>query len=142
MSITSIKPYFRTQLNTLGLTEWDDGFADDNIPSTLIDGAYFQFINSVTGVQLNNNHLEMSVNHEVRVYFKGFRDPATAIDESVLKCEDIIKAVANIVNQDGTDLKGVYLGNLTIEPLEADNNDNIIRAILTFDVRIFLCLDI
>jgi hypothetical protein len=53
MSLTSVRPYFRTHCNALGFTEWMDGFNIENIPSTLIDMAYHIGPPQTTGISNN-----------------------------------------------------------------------------------------
>lgn len=141
MSLTAVRPYFTAQLTALGFTEWKDGFQDDNIPATLLDRSFFQLITNVSGTQTNNDNIEVSTQVEVRCYFKGYNDPFAAYDEAILKSEEVIKSCVNISSQVGTALKGVYLSTMNLEPLEIDNNDNVVRSVLVFEVRIGICLD-
>jgi hypothetical protein len=140
MSLSDVRPYFRTQLDSLAFTEWEDAFQDDNIPSTLMDRAYFQSLVGVTGTETGATHLEMTATVEVRCYFKGYREPAVALDEAIDRSEEVIKACCNTLNQAGTGIKGVYLVSLGLEPLNLDTNDNVVRAVMVFDCRVEVCL--
>jgi hypothetical protein len=112
MSLTAIRPYFTARLTDAGFTEWEDAFQDDNIPSTLLDRSFFQLITNASGVQTNNNSIEVTTLVEVRCFFKGYNTPRVAYEEAIAKSEEVIKACVSVVNQDGTALKGVYLNTL------------------------------
>jgi hypothetical protein len=140
MSLEAIRPYFTEKLAATGCVEWLDAFAFDNIPSTLLDRSFHQFTGPVTGVQTNNNDVEVEVTVTINVFFKGFNDPRLAIEESLIKAEDIVVACVKFSEQNGTELKGVYFQSLNLSPMQDDVQDNIVRAEMIFTCRVFICL--
>ena len=83
MSLTSVRDYFRTRLDGLGFTEWTDGFDFEYVPETIIDGSYHLTVGSLS--LITSNHTVDDINYPIAIglYLKGFRDPASAIDESI-----------------------------------------------------------
>lgn len=141
MSLTDVRPYFTNRLTALGFTEWDDAFQDDNIPSTILDRAFFQTLIGVTGETTTALDVELTATVEVRCFFKGYREPVLALNEAIDRSEKVIKSCVNTLNQAGTGIKGVYLNSLGLEPINLDGNDNVVKAVLVFDVRVYLCTD-
>ena len=140
MSITLVKPYFSTKCTTAGFEEWLDGFGDDNIPSTLLDRAFHQRVISVDGRGINQETIEFVVTHEVKVFFKGFDDPMSAIDQSLVDCQSLIVSIINIADVADANIKGVFFESMSIDPFDNAVNDNIIIATLRFSVRVYNCL--
>ena len=140
MSITSIKPYFSSKLVTLGFEEWPDGFGDDNIPSTLVDRTFHQRFINASGTKVNQESFEMLVTHQIKVFFKGFRDPAAAIDQGLLESQSLIAELLNLADYSTAGIKGLFFANFTVEPFDDVQNDNLIVATLTFDVLVFNCI--
>lgn len=140
MSLTTIKPYFKAKLDAKGYVEWTDGFPSDNIPSTLLDNAYHQRVISVDGVTNNHEVAEFSVLHEVSIFFKGYKDPAAAIDYVFLVIEPVITSCIDVSDYMNLGMKGVFFSSLSVEPLDEASNDNIIVARLQFNVRVLNCI--
>lgn len=140
MSWSQVYDYFRTKLEANGLTEYVEGFDPDNIPSTLVDGAFWQNLRLVSGAGLTNQSLEVTIDHEITVYFKGFREPREAQKECLNRAELVIAACVDHKAQ-VSPFKGVNFVDLSLEPLSDSLNDNVVRAIIAFEVRMFLCID-
>lgn len=90
MSLDLIRPYFRAQVSSLGFEEWPDGYGDDNIPATILDRSFHQRLVSVSGTGVNQETIEYLATHSVKVLFKGFNDPASAIDQGIMDAQSII----------------------------------------------------
>jgi hypothetical protein len=138
MSLTLVKPYFRTRLNTLGLFEWTDGFPSDNIPSTLVEESYQHNFEDITGAALGATDHGFNVSYLVEVFFNGYRDVKTNIDRAISRGEDIIIDVCNPYNY-GTSVQRVELSSMRVVPLDGELNDNIIKLEIRFDVRVSVC---
>ncbi len=142
MSLNAVRPYFRARLNALGYREWSDGFNFENVPENIIDKSYHLDANEITNVALHQVDLE--VEHQVitRVWFKGFKTPKEALDRTMERVEDIIVEVLNPTNRltGATGLRNVEFVNVSISPL-ADSNDNTIQAALTWNTKVFICLN-
>jgi hypothetical protein len=138
MSITLIKPYFRSGLNSLGLYEWTDGFPSDNIPSTLVEESYQHNIEEISGSQLGALDHGFNVSYTVDVFFNGYRDVKTNIDRAVSRGEDIVVQLCNPANY-GSDVQRVELASMRPVPLDEDLNDNVIKLEMRFEVRVSVC---
>lgn len=131
--MTTIRPYVRARCNELNLREWKDGFAFDNIPRNLINRSYHIESNLVDGIKLNQNEQELSHIVNLRVFLKGYRDPASGIDDVILLSENVIKQMLDTsvrVAQTGG-IKNVYFDGMVIEPID-EENDNFIISNMTF----------
>jgi hypothetical protein len=139
MSWETTFDYFKEKLEALGLQEHVEAFDQDNIPATLIDGSFWQNLRLVTGDGLTNQSQEVRIDHEITIYFKGFRNPREAQRECLIKAQEIVASCVDHKAQVG-EFKGVYFVDLSLEPLNDSLNDNIVRAIIAFEVRMFLCI--
>jgi predicted acylesterase/phospholipase RssA len=140
MSVALIKPYFASKLIALGYEEWPDGFGDDNIPSTLLDRSFHQRFLSCDSRSINQESFEMVVNHQMKVFFKGFNTPANAIDEGLVRCQTIVASVLNFADYTDAGIKGLFFDSFTVDPFDEVQNDNIIVGTLNFSVRVFTCI--
>lgn len=137
MSLALVRPYFRTRLDGLGYKEWTDGFDYQNVPETILDRSYHL---TVGAMSLNtSSHTVNDINYPIllRVYLKGFRDPASAIDDAVEQGEAIICDVTDANNAHGQGIKDVQF--VSFEPVPKDvTNDNIVLLELSFVARVIL----
>lgn len=142
MSVTLVKPFVTSKLTALGYTEWTDAFGEDNLPSTLIDKSFHYRIISVDGTSFNQETIEYNLIFEVKIYFKGFNNTGSALDQSLADCEIVIADFQNIADQSTSQIKGLYFDSMTLEPLDEALNDNIIVATLRFSVRVYNCISV
>lgn len=140
MSVIFIKPYFSSKLSALGYEEWGDGFGDDNIPSTLLDQSFHQRTLSAQSAGINQESFEMDVSHQVKVFFKGFNDPAKAIDEGLVACESLIASILNLKDYTDAGIYGVFFNSFSIDPYDDAKNDNIVVATLNFSIIVYVCI--
>jgi hypothetical protein len=133
--------YFRHRANSIGLKEWKDGFNFDNIPANILDKSYHIESGPVVGIKLNMNDQELNAQVNVRVFQKGFRDPASAIDSCLQLSENFIKECVVPKNRltGSNGIKNVVFENLSIEQIAA-TNDNAVIANMQF--RVFVILDL
>lgn len=125
--LTSVRPFFRTRLNGLGFSEWKDGFQSDNIPRSLLDGAYHIESGLVTPTAPNQQLSVFDSEVVVRVFFKGFRSPADAIDKALEKAEVILSDILQPdVKHSLTCIKDIRSEQITVEPLAATNDNSVI----------------
>lgn len=139
MSLTAVRPYFRSRLDALGLFEWDDAFNFENIPEALLDGAYHIDANDIGNVSLNQNDLHLDHTVIIRTFIKGFRTPKEALDTAMQRLEDIYKEVlkpSNRVTQ-ASGLRNVLLNSTIIEPI-SESNDNAVMCEISFSVRVHI----
>lgn len=134
MAWSDIKPYFRTVLDAQSLSEWEDGFAFENIPETILDGAYHFTFGEITGDTLNHDAQETLIPITIRVFKKGFRDPATGIDESVTLAQTIVTESVKTSTRITQSFLNISFDTVSILPI-AETNDNAILIELNFTVR-------
>lgn len=132
----AVRPFFRTQMTGLGFKEWKDGFNFENIPSTLLDKSYH--IENPSGDRVGS-YDQRSQNFEqvvlIRVFFKGYRYPADAIDNAQAQLDNIVDQVLDPRIRIGVKIKNVYLNSWQTLQL-AKSNDN--GAILEMEFRVLL----
>jgi len=141
MSMTACRAYFRTQANSIGLKEWKDGFSFSNIPSNIIDKSYHLEAGPGVGVKLNQNDQEINFQVIVRIFVKGFRDPASGIDTAIALTEDLLEQALDPATRltQTTGIKQVTFESVNFEPPIGDN-DNLIIASVQFRVLTILGL--
>lgn len=139
MAIEEIRPFIKNKLEAIGLTEWMDGFPDDNIPSTLIDGSFHQVIGSAAAVDNSSKNISMSVPAVVRVFSKAFRDPYTKISEAQVLGESCIKAICDPAMGRSGSITQIYFDSMEVVALDSVENDNMVVIELTFDCIVTLC---
>ena len=134
--LSSSRSYFRSRLNALGFKEWTDGFNVENIPKTLLSGAYHIESQAVSPtVQLQSYEFESAV--LIRIYLKGYRNPASAIDEAFERAESVLESVllpSTRLLQDC--IKDVQAGSIEVEALSASNDNSVILN-MNFTVKTF-----
>ena len=134
MAWNAIKPYFRTILDAQALSEWTDGFAFENIPETILDGAYHFTFGEISGDTLNHNAQESSVPITIRVFKKGYRDPATAIDEGIVLAQTIVTESMKTTKRVAQSFLTIIFDSVSVLPI-ADANDNAVLLELNFTIR-------
>ena len=139
MSLSNIKSYFRTKLNTLGYKEHDDGFNSENIASSNLNSAYFIELGDISLESHSMSDLSLLATVNVKVFFKGYRTPKDTIDNVIVKGEAILKSFLNHSDRLSGNLKDVVLDNMFIEKL-SDSNDN--SMMLNIDLTTKVIMDV
>lgn len=141
MSLTALRPYFRGRLASLGFTEWPEPFDFQNIPSNIIDRSFNLELGSVAGIVRQNLHHEFDAQVTIRAFFKGFREPANALDEAIARAELILKDCCKVENWGPTALKGITVQSVDFLPLDNDLNDNVVFCSIVFAVGVNVCIE-
>lgn len=141
MSMTACRQYFRTQSNAIGLKEWKDGFSFSNIPANIFDKSYHLEAGPAVGVKLNQNDQEINYQVIVRIFVKGFRDPASGIDTAIGLTEDLLEQALDPSTRltQTTGIKQITFESANFEPPIGDN-DNLVIASVQFRVLTILGL--
>jgi hypothetical protein len=134
--IKDIRPFFRAQLVALGYKEWRDGFNFENIPANVLNGSFH--IATPSGGRRGDysqalQEIEQDV--EVRIFFKGFRDPASAIDLAMDRYQTLLETVLS--RGRGCSIKNIYLNTMQILPLNQTNDNSVILEV-TFSCLIMI----
>lgn len=138
MSLSAVRTYFRARLNENGFKEHLDGFAFNNIPSTLLDKSYHISTPSVSTIKQNQDIIDLNSTVEVRFFIKGYRKPSVAIDTAILAEETLLKSILSARNRTLGALKNVVFTGSTREPL-GDTNDNSVLVTMSFDAVVMIC---
>lgn len=131
MSISNVRGFYKTRLEGLGFEQWDDGFNFENIPSTILDGAFHIEVNPSSGGPTNQTIQNVTMPVTVRVFRKGFRNVSEGIDSAILDVENIICDIIAPAVRLSSDIKNVVLDGFSVNPLD-DSNDNAIMIELNF----------
>lgn len=139
--LVAVRPYFRARFNTLGYTEWSDGFNYENIPENLIDKAYHIDDFEVSAESFNQTDLDLDCVVTTRVFLKGYRTPREALDIANERLDAIFREVLKPSNRlTGTlGLRNVLLTSVAKEPV-ALSNDNTILLSIVWSVQVNLCI--
>lgn len=137
MSLASIKPYFRARMNALGFTkEHPEAFDAEEVPSTIIDKTFHILNGPSTFVSNNQNHLVMTVDVGMQIFFKGYRDE----EQGRLRAESALESIlretltaTNRVTQASDGIKDVKLTSAEIIPMD-ESQDNISLLQMEFSV--------
>lgn len=124
-------------MDGLGFTEYEDGFDFENVGENIIDRLYHLQVGNITLNTQNQTVIDINYPIAVRLYLKGFRDPASAVDDSISEGERIICDVVRVANAHQANIKDVTF--VSMEPLPKDElQDNIILLEMFFDARVVL----
>jgi hypothetical protein len=113
-------------MDGLGYKEWDDLFNIDNIPSTIIDGAYHVEVGSGSGAVINQHVLNTEFPIVLRLFRKGFRDPAEMRDEMLGELQTIICDILLPAVRLSSGVKNIIFDGWDFLPLSESNDNSII----------------
>jgi hypothetical protein len=134
MSLTGVRSYLRARSRELDLKEWKDGFNTNNIPETILNKSFQIDMSDVTqGIRRNQSDQEVSMPCTLKVFLKGYKNPADAIDSAVLIVENLVKKCCNPTTAltQGDGIKNVSFDSARYEPI-SDSNDNAVVATAVF----------
>lgn len=132
MSLTSVRPFFRKILEEMEFNEHMDAFNVENIASSNIDRGFHLMSGPVTPTKQSQYLVEMQAETTIRLFFKGYTDPAATLDDALAAEEALIKKALDVKCNAIDDIKLTTLITSNREQL-ADSNDNIIVSVLTFN---------
>ena len=128
--IADVRTYARARLDSLGYTEWTDGFNFKNIPSTLLDTRYHLELLPVRGVSDSQQSQVMEAPVTVRLFKAAVRDARQTIDDGVSVGDTVIYEFLKASNRtSGASLKNVRFDSMAIEPLDETNDNGVIIKI-------------
>lgn len=136
MSLANVRSYLKTRMDSLGYSEWRDGFKSDNIPETIMDMSYHILVESIDGGSINHTHQDTFSNVSLKVFYRGYLDVTEAIDTAILGVETIVKDICKVSNRTSTTLNVVFNG-AEFSPVN-DLNDNSVLVDMDITVRVVL----
>lgn len=134
--LVSVRSYFRTNMDALDYREWKDGFTFNNIPSTLLDGSYhIETVAASRRGAYDHQAQDIEVPVVLRVFQKGYRYPADAIDDSLTAMDAILSRLLEPSRRCGGSIKNVIFNDMKISPV-ALSNDNAAILEMSFNCLI------
>lgn len=112
--------------------EHKDGFNRDNIPSTLLDRSYFIFLSNTDNIVTNNCIVDDVVRARIELFFKGYRDIQSALDDGIDIGHELKLRLSNPAKFSGN-IKDVEVFSVIPEPV--GDNDNAIIVVLECNLR-------
>jgi hypothetical protein len=140
MSWSSVRPYFDTVLEELGYQNWPDGFGTDNVPSNLMDRAYHINIQTLTGIRQNQSDQETEIAVELKTWYKGYNDPAAAIDVAIAETQGIMQECVTPSRRTTTPgLMSVVFNEAGVDPI-GPSNDNAVMVTASYTVKVVVAV--
>ena len=128
MSMSSVLPYFRTRMESLGYVEHRDAFDFENIPENILDKAYHLTLSPVDFIDANQTMHQISFPVVVRAFFKGYSndDSTSTLDDVIVETELIYADILSLANRLGIDIKNVTPGGFVINPVSDSNQNDLV----------------
>lgn len=141
MSWSNIRPYFNAILEAKGYREWDDAFAVDNIPDTVMDKSYHVGMGPFDGIKQSQLDQETACTVVLRTYYKGYARPQEALDLAISETETIMKECVKVQQVGGrvstAGILNVVFNEAALDPIDA-SNDNAIVVTSNYTVRVMI----
>lgn len=137
MKLSQVRDYFRARILEVDtdFKEHRDGFNRDNVPRAAFNKGFHVLPGTLVSDATDMLHLDDNLSVSVQLFFKGFRDVQSAMDEALDKAHDIrLQAIKHAKAMVGQNIKNVICNSIGAEPL--DSNDNAILVTLEFSVRL------
>lgn len=140
MSLSDVRPFFRTRFEGLGFTEHQDAFSVNNIGEAVLDDSFHIESGVVSSVNEPLTHI-FTYPILVRIFKKGFADPIDALDAIDQTRADILDDILDPANRlQTTGINNVEFIDSSTLPLD-DSNDNAIVLELNFNATVILCFN-
>lgn len=137
---TAVRPYFRSNMNALNYTEWTDGFNIENIPSTKLEKIYHILTPSGSRRDVyDQTSQDVELDVTIRVMRKGFKNPAGAIDTTLVDLQNILNRCLDSERRLGAEIKNIAYNGHTITALN-ETNDNAVLLEINFICFIIFCV--
>jgi hypothetical protein len=134
--ISEIRTFLKARIAEVdsSFKEHKDGFNNANIPGTNFNRAYHIIYTAPDNIVTDGCLLDDNINAEVRLYFRGFRDPQQAIDNGMDTAWELKQKASHPSLMPLTNIKKVSVVSITPDPV--DTNDNSIIVTLDFRFRV------
>lgn len=123
-------------MESLGYSEWRDGFNSENIPSSLLDNS-FHIVSGDVSPTVNHQGHEFECPITIRIFKKGFLDPVSAIDDSYVDVETIYAEILSPSNRLGSSVHDIVPTGISVSPLTLQN-DNAAVIDIQFNAKTFM----
>jgi len=125
MSLASIRPLFRAQLNALGFREHTDAFDDTNRPETQLEKLYRINTTTTTGDVANQTVFQFNMDVELVITLrgKGIKN-IELVDRAWSVADEVLADLLSPAVRNGQTIKGISPGTITVDPYSgSDDND-------------------
>lgn len=134
MKLGEVRSFFKTNLESLDLREWADGFNTANIPATVINGSFHIMIGNMALGAVNMQAHDVRMQIGIQLFFRGYRYPQDAKDAGLNKAQEVLNQLLKPsvrVNQ-SSELKDIRPVSVIPRPL-AESNDNSLILDMVFE---------
>lgn len=129
MSLSLVRPFFRSRMNALNFREHDDAFDLENNPQSILDRSYLIESGPVAIESTGPTTFNLDYDVTLRVFLKGGRDNKLVVDEAFGVADTILADISDSqVRLDG-DLENALPTGVTVEPLSGTNDNDVILSI-------------
>jgi hypothetical protein len=126
VTLGGFRSFLRGRLDTLGFREWEDGFNNSNIPSSILDKSYHIKVDKIASGPANHLHHVFIFPTTIFLFLKGYRNPSLAIDQGLDAAQNIFSEILDPAQRLQTDgLKDIRPRSVDVVPV-SDSNDNAI----------------
>jgi hypothetical protein len=127
MSLSAVRPFFRSRMNSLGFKEHSDAFDDENREQSRLEKLYRIESGPVTSGPANQTTHEFEFSVTLIITLRGNRSNVDLVDRAFEVSEDVLEDILQESVRIDTDIKDVVPGVITIEPYsDSDDNDLIL----------------
>lgn len=139
MSLDKVRDYFTTRALDLGFKKHYDGFAFDNIGSTVLDRTFHVEAFQLQGQGQNQTDQVFRCPVTVRLFFKGYQKVDDAIKTATIQGQAFVESALSSENRLGrTDgVKNITFDLIQVEPF-AQSNDNFVVCRMEFSASVIL----
>jgi hypothetical protein len=139
MSLSSVRPFFRDRLESLGFKEHDEPFQPGIIAANITDGSFHLETGFIASGPANQIVHSFTYPITVRIYRTGFSDILKAYDEVHEDADAILADLLNPSTRLGTVIKDIVPESIQPQALDINSNDNVIILELVFTAKLELC---
>lgn len=138
MALSSVRTLFRQRLEGLGYREHRDAFNFENIGANILDDSFHLETGSVASFAANQLAHDFEYGITVRIFKRGYSDPATLLDEIDQIAQDVYSDILAPGIRLGTEIKDIVPNSYQPLPYDASNDNSIILE-MSFTARVLLC---
>lgn len=138
MSLTKVRPLFRSTIDALGYKEWRDYINFENIPSTLFDKSYHLQTDSIGGSTASQLVYTFSFDLNVRLFRKSYNDTVEVHEQLISDVENIHTNLLELITRTRGDVFDIVPTSTTFDPLFNDV-DNWQMATVGYSVIVKMC---
>ena len=123
MSLSVVRPYFRTRCEALNYKEHEDGFNFESIPAGMFERAYNISAPSTSVKAQHMSHVELTTQVTVSLFTMAIRSTSLKIDTVISTAETLMKECCKVSNSlASSNIKKVDFLGMRVEPVDPSNN--------------------